>query len=115
MFEQRYINVTIIIITSLKLAKHEQVKVNYLVFNYALCSCFVDTAEGGWDNWGPWGACDVTCGTGYSASSRNCINPPPGNDGKCVGHRLQLKYCSNPPCPGIAIFVLLSITFYISY
>lgn len=54
-------------------------------------NCMVD---GAWSNWGPWGYCDRTCGSGMRVRIRECDKPRPENGGKdCDGESLQREQC----------------------
>ena len=56
--------------------------------------------DGGFSNWGAFGECDKTCGTGVRKRSRTCTNPAPANEGKaCEGPSEEEEKCNTQPCP----------------
>jgi len=58
--------------------------------------------DGGWNVWGAWGLCSVTCGDGSMSRARTCDNPSPAHGGNdCVGSNQQTTMCSSDQCPGI--------------
>ncbi|XP_078377130.1 SCO-spondin-like isoform X1 [Oculina patagonica] len=65
-------------------------------------SCLVkqcNIVNGGWSNWGAWGTCSKTCGSGFQYSRRYCNNPTPGYGGKmCVGESIRTRACSVGSC-----------------
>ncbi|CAH1372937.1 unnamed protein product [Tenebrio molitor] len=57
--------------------------------------------DGGWSNWGPWGSCSRSCGTGVQFRTRKCNNPTPSHGGSaCDGVSEKWRICNNNPCPG---------------
>lgn len=64
------------------------------------------TVNGGWSNFGDWGECSVTCGSGVQARSRSCTNPPPAYGGAgCTGTDKQTRECAAGICKGWYIWV----------
>ncbi|XP_039610072.1 SCO-spondin [Polypterus senegalus] len=64
-------------------------------------ACFIKACPvaGQWSEWGPWSACDVTCGNGVRSRERSCSNPPPKNGGEdCDGDAFDTESCNLPPC-----------------
>ncbi|XP_053387077.1 hemicentin-1-like isoform X2 [Mercenaria mercenaria] len=60
-------------------------------------SCSV--TDGSWTDWEDWGACSVTCGTGFTTRIRTCSNPRPSIMGRyCDGTSLQVQSCKNTSC-----------------
>ncbi|XP_078578186.1 mucin-like protein [Branchiostoma floridae x Branchiostoma japonicum] len=56
--------------------------------------------DGGWSDWSPWSACNVTCGAGTQTRDRTCTNPAPANFGAdCVGLGEETQPCDAGPCP----------------
>ena len=69
-------------------------ELNELVFRF--------TVDGGWSNWGSYGACSKTCGPGSQTRQRTCDKPPPSAGGKqCDGSGSETKNCNDKACPGI--------------
>ncbi|XP_052282311.1 uncharacterized protein LOC127879496 isoform X2 [Dreissena polymorpha] len=61
-----------------------------------LCS----VVHGGWSVWSAWGVCDVTCGNGTMARTRECNNPAPINGGDdCQGSKQTTGQCLLSTCP----------------
>ena len=59
--------------------------------------------NGGYSDWGPYGACSKTCGGGIQTRTRTCTNPPPSNGGKdcsSLGPASATKECNTDTCPG---------------
>ena len=55
--------------------------------------------HGGFSNWGPFGACSKTCGTGHKSRERACNNPAPQFGGNnCVGNLQELVDCKDKNC-----------------
>jgi hemicentin len=64
-----------------------------------LGSCPVD---GGWTDWGSWGACVGDCanGSGIKTQTRSCTNPAPQNGGRpCTGSTTNTQVCALDNCP----------------
>ena len=56
--------------------------------------------DGGFADWGEFGACDKTCGDGLQVRNRACTNPAPANGGKnCEGLLLETRACNMVECP----------------
>ncbi|KAI8494649.1 hypothetical protein Bbelb_278750, partial [Branchiostoma belcheri] len=50
--------------------------------------------DGGWTDWSPWSACNVTCGVGTETRDRTCTNPAPANGGAdCDGLDQDTQDC----------------------
>ena len=57
--------------------------------------------NGGWGDYGAFGDCTKTCGTGTKTKSRVCNNPVPAHGGdNCVGSADATESCNTNPCPG---------------
>nr|XP_021185762.2 uncharacterized protein LOC110373004 [Helicoverpa armigera] len=56
--------------------------------------------DGGWSPWTPWSACQGSCDdVGHRHRSRECINPPPSQDGvPCVGSDEESDVCYLTNC-----------------
>lgn len=55
--------------------------------------------NGVFSEWGDFGDCDKTCGSGIKKRSRTCSNPPPAHGGKnCEGPPEQVEECNTQPC-----------------
>ena len=55
-----------------------------------------DKTAKGWDPWGEWEECSLTCSSGTKSRERVC----PGEVGlDCIGEAIQIKYCNEGPCP----------------
>ena len=50
-------------------------------------------------NWGVWGACSRTCGSGTLTRIRSCDSP------QCQGNEYDTTQCSKPTCPGIYVII----------
>ena len=60
------------------------------------------TVNGGWNGWGSWTSCTVTCEGGTKSRSRSCTNPKPSNGGKpCPGSSRDRPACNTNGCPGM--------------
>lgn len=65
------------------------------------CSVPGCPVNGGWSNWGSWGSCTKTCGTGTRTSYRSCNNPTPRHGGSnCAGSSSKRLNCATNYCPG---------------
>ncbi|XP_020613183.1 mucin-like protein [Orbicella faveolata] len=61
---------------------------------------FPSIVNGGWSNWGPWGGCSLSCGSGVQSRTRTCTNPPPANAGvDCQGDSSLTQACNTNKCP----------------
>ena len=75
-------------------------------------SCF-STVNGGWNDWGGYGSCTVTCGNGTSTRSRTCNNPTPSAGGKvCEGKQTDTRVCKLNTCPGMYGCNLILVCFF---
>lgn len=55
--------------------------------------------DGGFTNWGNFGDCDKSCGSGVKRRTRTCSNPPPAHGGKnCEGPVDEVEECNTAPC-----------------
>ena len=60
--------------------------------------------DGGFSNWSDWSECSVTCANGQNTRTRSCDSPAPMRGGDlCEGEAVQLRDCTEIPCPGIQI------------
>lgn len=65
-----------------------------------VCNVKPCPVDGGFSEWGEYGACDKTCGGGVQARNRTCTNPAPANGGKdCEGSLLETRACNEVDCP----------------
>ncbi|KAL3861031.1 hypothetical protein ACJMK2_007122 [Sinanodonta woodiana] len=72
--------------------------------------------NGGWSNFGPWGICLVTNGSGIQKRYRSCNNPIPHNGDYCVGSVEDVQACTivsgsshhNPTIITLLVTILLS-------
>ena len=76
---------------------------NYVLqsISRTLCSiCFIlGPVNGGWSEWGSYGKCSTTCGTGKIMRRRICNNPPPRDGGlPCSGSEVQAAGCNVMAC-----------------
>ncbi|CAK8691082.1 unnamed protein product [Clavelina lepadiformis] len=56
--------------------------------------------NGGYSDWGAYGACSVSCGAGVRERRRFCNNPPPANGGRdCEGPARDQQTCEQGFCP----------------
>jgi len=57
--------------------------------------------DGGWTDYGEWGACSAACGEGTQTRSRTCTKPAAAHGGaECEGEEDENKPCdSRVPCP----------------
>ena len=58
----------------------------------------------GWDPWGDWSTCNVTCGTGSRTRSRTC-NSESTDD--CIGADSEVSNCNVGACSGKKIYLKL--------
>ncbi|XP_078342697.1 uncharacterized protein LOC144628471 isoform X5 [Oculina patagonica] len=64
------------------------------------CNANECPVDGGWSNWGAWGSCTLTCGSGTQTRTRTCTNPPPAIGGAdCQGNSSQSQSCNTNGCP----------------
>ncbi|XP_069105111.1 coadhesin-like [Argopecten irradians] len=58
------------------------------------------SVNGGFSDWGSWGACSVTCGNDVQSRSRACDNPSAQYGGlPCSGDTSETQTCTLSPCP----------------
>lgn len=63
------------------------------------CNVHPCPVDGKFSEWGPFGVCDKTCGTGLRKRTRTCTNPRPANGGKdCEGVLEEQEKCNTQPC-----------------
>ncbi|XP_062578062.1 SCO-spondin-like isoform X3 [Saccostrea cucullata] len=56
--------------------------------------------DGGWNTWGTFGHCSVTCGSGQKTRTRLCSHPFPAHGGAdCTGVNSEVLNCTEKPCP----------------
>ncbi|XP_052790255.1 SCO-spondin-like isoform X2 [Mya arenaria] len=66
----------------------------------ASCNLEKCPVDGGWEIWGDWSNCDVTCGHGNKQRIRNCSNPTPAYGGhNCIGIESETTSCDLAKCP----------------
>ncbi|KAI8495109.1 hypothetical protein Bbelb_270950 [Branchiostoma belcheri] len=72
--------------------------------------CEISTAvDGGWTDWSPWSACNVTCGVGTETRDRTCTNPAPANGGAdCDGLDQDTQDCNT----GVLCSAVSDLTFH---
>jgi len=51
-----------------------------------------------WGTWSPWSKCPKSCGTGWIARKRKCLNYIPGKK-SCTGKNEEVKKCNVHACP----------------
>ena len=75
--------------------------IDSIVFVYFIS--FSETVvNGGWSDWGTFGACNKNCGIGKKFRFRSCTNPTPSTTGiPCVGSSSESLTCESRKCPGI--------------
>lgn len=89
--------------TIIKIKFYFQFKFKFSVFNF---SHF--TVNGGWSNWSRWNVCTTSCGQGRQSRSRACNNPSPRSNGlPCEGNGQEQRTCSNSPCPGTILYLIM--------
>lgn len=65
------------------------------------------SVDGGYDEWGNYSECSLTCGGGNQMRMRTCTNPVPQNGGKpCMGVHSQTRECNTQACPGAYVTTL---------
>ena len=68
------------------------------------------SVHGSWGEWGKFGACSSSCGTGLQYRTRSCDNPEAANGGKqCIGDATDSSSCLTADCPGNKHFRFLYI------
>ncbi|XP_060082005.1 thrombospondin-2-like, partial [Ylistrum balloti] len=61
-----------------------------------------EDVNGGFSEWGSYGSCSRTCGTGSKTRTRACDNPTPvGTGSDCAGNTSETVPCSTDPCPTV--------------
>ena len=61
--------------------------------------CFLLSVDCSWTNWGPWGSCSKTCGSGTMTRSRSKNGPILGGS-ECSGSSSSSTSCNTNSCPG---------------
>lgn len=65
------------------------------------------SVDGGYDEWGNYSECSLTCGGGNQMRMRTCTNPVPQNGGNpCMGVHSQTRECNTQACPGAYVTTL---------
>eukprot|EP00112_Aurelia_sp_Birch-Aquarium-sp1_P004443 Seg1505.2 transcript_id=Seg1505.2/GoldUCD/mRNA.D3Y31 product=Hemicentin-1 protein_id=Seg1505.2/GoldUCD/D3Y31 len=65
------------------------------------CNTGACPVNGGFSNYGAYGACNKVCGGGVKYRTRTCTNPKPAHGGKsCSGPTSQSASCNTHVCPG---------------
>lgn len=73
--------------------------------------------DGGWSDWGPWGACKPACGIGLQSRYRTCTKPTPSYNGRnCLGDAKDVQICTNactaPPTTSKPVTPVISTSVY---
>ena len=66
------------------------------------CNVFPCPVHGNYSSWSNFSACSKSCGNGTTQRHRNCSNPEPKHGGKncsLLGPSIEVKNCTNFPCP----------------
>ena len=62
------------------------------------------SVDGGFSQWSPFSACNVSCGGGVHFRTRTCSNPFPANGGAaCAGDRRMEASCNTHKCPSMKL------------
>ncbi|KAK7100724.1 hypothetical protein V1264_023622 [Littorina saxatilis] len=62
------------------------------------CNIHPCPIDGAWTKWSDWSPCNVTCGGGRRARTRECVEPKYGGL-PCYGDTIQRLPCADNPCP----------------
>ncbi|XP_041950160.1 papilin-like [Alosa sapidissima] len=60
-------------------------------------------SEDYWGDYGPYGPCSRTCGTGVALRTRTCVTMRTDGGHNCVGSSKSYKTCNTQPCPAGAM------------
>ncbi|XP_064170371.1 LOW QUALITY PROTEIN: papilin-like [Anguilla rostrata] len=52
-----------------------------------------------WEDWGPWGDCSRSCGSGVTVRLRRCISQRSDGGNNCVGPAKSYRSCNIQDCP----------------
>ncbi|XP_061101827.1 papilin isoform X2 [Conger conger] len=52
-----------------------------------------------WEEWGPWGDCSRSCGSGVTVRMRRCISHRTDGGNNCVGPARSYRSCNIQDCP----------------
>ncbi|XP_043543475.1 SCO-spondin-like [Chiloscyllium plagiosum] len=66
-------------------------------------ACFIQACpvNGQWSEWSDWSVCDAECSGGVRSRHRDCVNPPPKNEGQsCPGIAMETESCNRQLCEG---------------
>lgn len=76
--------------------------------NHSLCHYIA--VNGRWSNWGGYGTCSKSCGTGRQTKIRTCTNPAPAYGGsQCRGLSSNTISCKIKECPGMFLSYCFSL------
>ncbi|KAL7872951.1 hypothetical protein AOLI_G00120220 [Acnodon oligacanthus] len=64
-----------------------------------LASVFMLPSGDYWDEWGPYGECSRTCGSGVTVRTRRCVTQRSDGGHNCVGPDKSYRSCSIQDCP----------------
>ncbi|XP_036398317.1 papilin-like isoform X2 [Megalops cyprinoides] len=52
-----------------------------------------------WEDWGPWGDCSRSCGSGVTTRMRRCVTQRTDGGNNCVGPSRSYRSCNIQDCP----------------